>query len=555
MIEWMVTSSFLILVVMVLRFLLKGRIGLRLQYSLWLLVLLRLLIPFCVPSSLSIINIIPADKMPPQASQSASAPQLSAKPEWTLPSQLPQQSPQAQPAPLRSVSFSDILTGIWIVGMCATGLVLAGSNLCFTLRLKRSRTAVVLSHYPLAVYRAGPVATPCLFGLFHPSVYLSNTVTDGAALGHVLAHELNHYKHLDHIWSFLRCVCLVLHWYNPLVWAAAMLSRQDAELACDEATIRQLGPVQRYSYGHTLISLSCGKQDLNSLFLTATTMVGSKNTLKERIYMISKRPKTPVYALILIGLIVVSAAGCSFTGAKVEAPADAASEKVVTLSPFDKSPLVYNPEPYYLDDGIQACFVNVNGTVYIWDCLYNEEITQDILAGHATYFADVKHSDPNTMPEESLSACRLPVGTKLYTGTDIYANIRSQIVYCQPCPGSDDPNSFGRFIPEAYIHGSDRWWEKESYAATSMTMEELKEMVAEKGKLLYASDFEHYTQIRFGNHADYRIIPIENNYRLLLMFHRNPEVEVLHAKLYHVSSPETHINPLTDSIDHFITSQ
>ena len=46
-------------------------------------------------------------------------------------------------------------------------------------------------------------------------------------LRHVLAHELTHYAHKDHIWSLLRCLALALHWYNPLVWLAAALSKRD----------------------------------------------------------------------------------------------------------------------------------------------------------------------------------------------------------------------------------------------------------------------------------------------------------------------------------------
>lgn len=45
MVEWIVSSSVLIAVVILLRFVLKGKINLRLQYALWALVLARLLVP------------------------------------------------------------------------------------------------------------------------------------------------------------------------------------------------------------------------------------------------------------------------------------------------------------------------------------------------------------------------------------------------------------------------------------------------------------------------------------------------------------------------------
>ena len=45
MLEWVVSGSVLIAVVIALRFALKGKVSLRLQYAMWALVLVRLLIP------------------------------------------------------------------------------------------------------------------------------------------------------------------------------------------------------------------------------------------------------------------------------------------------------------------------------------------------------------------------------------------------------------------------------------------------------------------------------------------------------------------------------
>jgi len=93
-----------------------------------------------------------------------------------------------------------------------------------------------------------------------------------------------------------------------------MLSRNDAELACDESTIRRLGESERAAYGRTLISLTCEKH--SALLITATTMTGSKKSIKERISLIVKRPKTALVTAIVILLVGAIAVGCTFTGAK-----------------------------------------------------------------------------------------------------------------------------------------------------------------------------------------------------------------------------------------------
>ena len=83
----------------------------------------------------------------------------------------------------------------------------------------------------LPVYQCSLVKSPCLFGLFRPAVYLTPEVMESQVLTrYVLAHELAHYRAKDHIWSLLRSLCLVIHWYNPLVWVAAVLSKRDAML-------------------------------------------------------------------------------------------------------------------------------------------------------------------------------------------------------------------------------------------------------------------------------------------------------------------------------------
>ena len=88
MIEWAITSSVLILVVLTLRRLLMGKISLRLQYGLWALVLVRLLVPVSVGgTAVSILNAVETVEMPdpvvgywggtsPQASTAEPAPSL-----------------------------------------------------------------------------------------------------------------------------------------------------------------------------------------------------------------------------------------------------------------------------------------------------------------------------------------------------------------------------------------------------------------------------------------------------------------------------------------------
>ncbi|MFR6379520.1 MAG: M56 family metallopeptidase [Evtepia sp.] len=84
---------------------------------------------------------------------------------------------------------------------------------------------------------------PCLFGLIRPTIYLTPDVVEDekrnaapcpGPRGDALPHG-------DLIWSLLRGVCLAAHWFDALVWWAAILSRRDSETACDAGTLRRLG--------------------------------------------------------------------------------------------------------------------------------------------------------------------------------------------------------------------------------------------------------------------------------------------------------------------------
>ena len=333
MLEWAVTSSVLILAVLLLRQCRKGKVSLRLQYGLWALVLLRLLIPVSFGSTaVSILNAVERaeDQVPAPAVYyvGGETPDLApAEPDPSLPpadqqtqyeqnlAQWQEELDAARAETGTPVSLGMVLRIVWAAGAALLGLWLVGVNLRFRRALGRSRKSLTVEGFPLPVYVTGAVPTPCLFGLVRPAVYVTpETAADGTVLRHSLAHELTHFRHRDHLWAALRGLCLALHWYNPLVWLAASLSRRDGELCCDEATVKRLGEAERAAYGRTLLAVTCrGRADP---LLTATSMTGSGKGIQERIVLLAKRPKTAARSLALVVLVAAAAVGCTFTGAE-----------------------------------------------------------------------------------------------------------------------------------------------------------------------------------------------------------------------------------------------
>lgn len=318
MAEWMISSFVLTALVIALRFAVRGRVSLRLQYALWLIVLLRLLVPFSLGSSaISVANAMPAGNIEFTGQIVAPVENSNTQPE-SRPSvpQVGADAEYARPFEWREAAFT-----VWATGACALFVWFGAVNLRLWKTLRRSRRRVDVGNYPLPVYVSSAVETPCLFGLFRPSVYLTEETPLGQpALGHVLEHERTHWRHGDHVWALLRAACLALHWFDPLVWWAAALSRRDAELACDEAAVRRLGEAERAGYGRTLLDLTCGRRP--QLLNTATTMTGGRSAIRERILMLTRRPKTAALTLALVIIAGAALAGCTFTGAAEQAAAE-----------------------------------------------------------------------------------------------------------------------------------------------------------------------------------------------------------------------------------------
>ncbi len=311
MTQWILTSSLLIAAVLFIRAVAGDKLSARLRYALWGLVLLRLLIPGSIGESiLSVRNWIPTESTPVVQNVQITEPMESVPvgESVTLPTQ-----PAVQGKQIHSVNRETVYNIVWLVGAVLVGAAFLLSNIRFALCLRRSRAYLTIQTVP--VYESAAIDTPCLFGFPRAAVYLTPEVLgDKTAQRHVLAHELTHYRHGDHLWSLLRCVAVTLHWYNPLVWAAALLSQKDGELACDEGALRKLGNEERTDYARTLLGLSC--VGYKGVLTAATSMTGSESDLKTRIKRIAANPKMTAAAAIIVAAAMLLTGCAVFTDAK-----------------------------------------------------------------------------------------------------------------------------------------------------------------------------------------------------------------------------------------------
>ena len=332
--EVILTASVLILAMILFRFLFRTAIPRRVQYALWALVLVRLLVPVQVPD-LPIVSVLEVSQ---QAGQQLTA--ALERPVALAPVRVQTAEMTAQPVteqapdnaqtqvfetrpsvgetgaalPASTVSPARVLDVVWKAGMAAMAAFFLMANLRFRLALNRSRVPFPVAGCPLPVYLSDRLSSPCLVGLVRPAIYLTPAAVRCGHLEYVLLHERTHARQLDPLWAVLRCVCLTIYWFHPLVWAAALLSRTDCELACDEGAMAALDRDRRLAYGRTLLALVPVSGRPANPLLATTTMASGRRQLKDRITRIAHH-KRPVLAAVLAAVLLAGLVGaCTFAG-------------------------------------------------------------------------------------------------------------------------------------------------------------------------------------------------------------------------------------------------
>lgn len=306
MLKEVLTISALIAVVLLVRAIFKNRVPKRMIYCLWLVVLLKL----CLPGTLVSLPVLPAEDaaVPAQSAERPvqTAPVIQRPAQTVTKPQTPAQQPvspvqeTAKPA-AKPLTTAQILQIAWFSGSALLGLWLFGAWAVFTIRLHRDRRFLG-KRGGTCIYVSGAVKSPCLAGLT-PAVYLTEDVLQADEAELILRHELTHLRHLDFLWSLCRTAAVTVYWWNPFIWLAAICSKRDAELACDEAVAAKLPESKRLAYARAILAQAPRKT-------AALSLAGPP--VKERILFLTKKQRTSVLCVILALLLVVSATGCSF---------------------------------------------------------------------------------------------------------------------------------------------------------------------------------------------------------------------------------------------------
>lgn len=366
MIRVFVTSSLVIGAVFLVRAVFHKSLSYRWQYALWLAAALYLLFPYQVS-----LAILPAEPIPNQqsvtvSSEKADYPSQHPVSKEVLETVMPTEPVTQAKLPTGKVQMKHPLRLIWMIGAVTMAMVFLSKNLQFSFMLRKRRRPLDVSGCPIPVYVVEEgLRSPCLFGLFRPSVYLTVEAMEEKNFPYVLAHEQTHARHLDPLWALLRCVLLTIYWFHPLVWAAALASEQDCELACDEGALARLGRDASVPYGQTLLSMIAVRSWGSSPMLTATTMTAGKRQLKKRVKAIAKGQKQKPVITVLALLLVLAVTACAAVKperkeSEIQQPEPMPEEETVPAPEREEMPLpewVSSMTPEFVPDS--ACSVGM----------------------------------------------------------------------------------------------------------------------------------------------------------------------------------------------------
>lgn len=357
MIGYIISVSLLIIAVIIIRAVFRKTVSLRVIYALWLVVVIRMVLPVTlfevgvtvpkfllaeentqnqqseqiptppidfggedelleeVPTpAIPITPIIPDDDKEAQTPVlTPVAPTVPSEPEPIVPSE-----PEVPPKHSISITPVHIINIIWLAGVAVTEAVIIFSGVSYGERLRKSRK-LYKKIGNTKVYISESADVPCIAGII-PSIYITPNTSNGDSEELIIAHELCHIRHGDHIWSVVRAIALIAFWWNPLVWIAAAVSKQDAELACDEAVSSNLCDRERIKYANILIDTIPQKRKY-------TVGLGSA-PMKERIIMLTTKQKNRFICIVLAVVLSLSAVGCSFASFYENKTTDTESETI-----------------------------------------------------------------------------------------------------------------------------------------------------------------------------------------------------------------------------------
>ena len=412
-------SSIIILIVMGIRRLFRGRLHLKIISLMWILVLARLLIPFTLTSPVNIGNVLFNDVADTQIeavevlnqsllndidnnimevessntylSEQSRSEQISN--EYDATDTNTQSEAEVSISLfekclffLKSISLMTYLFIIWLVGVC---IILTG-NICRMISFCRKantykrplryniRQVLYKNKAVLGIKRnvelivSDHIDVPVTFGFIKPKILISEklmTTLDNKKIELIIMHELCHIKRWDIAKTYIWILARAVHWFNPLVRLAFKMYQNDIEFACDNMVTSKLNNQKRIEYSQSLLDvIRVSQYSIKAPF--AAPFCKKKSITRERIMnMLKPQKKSKSAGLISLLLVMILLITCFTTACQptpeesvVQNKADDDLEEAIAQT---ASPVTSQTQESVIEEHIIETDTNSSNTVTV----------------------------------------------------------------------------------------------------------------------------------------------------------------------------------------------
>lgn len=352
LLEITIFSSIMILIVMVIKAIYKDKINQKMIMLLWLLILVRLIMPFTVSSPLHVDAILSQKEVikptfnEPVSEESTTGHNITysqnkvgdinesnIKPLDAI-NTAPVENKQSFIIQLfntlKGISIKTYLIAIWVIGIVFILLKNLALNTKFKLQVKRdlrnadSYLSRILDklQYELqmdkhvCITQSSYIDIPLVCGLVNPTIIIPTTLYANVSddkLRLIIRHELFHVKRYDVLKNCLWLIAKTLHWFNPLVWIGFNAYLDDVEIACDNMVVKSIRKPDSILYSQSLVDVVKLSKNTRSIPLYLS-FCKDKKTLRKRVEnMIKPTKKLKSAGLISMLLAIIMVVGCFTT--------------------------------------------------------------------------------------------------------------------------------------------------------------------------------------------------------------------------------------------------
>jgi bla regulator protein BlaR1 len=380
--DWLLRTTWqagvLVCLILLLQRIAGRRLGVRGRYCLWLVLLVRLALPWAPHSPVSMYNLLPQPLT--EVSGARPVPRLGPRDSSAVARDEPvagrvRAGPGAGGAtetvgaghlrPFRGRGLdaraANLLALLWLGGAGAFAGYITVVHVRVWRMLRRAKPVtdrnildllddckrLIGTRANVRALATDAIGSPALFGWRRPRLLLPGAILTGAdltGLRHIFLHELAHLKRHDILVGHIAGLLHVMHWFNPLIGLAFRRMRADRELVCDALALSLLGPDETRAYGRTVVrQLERLRAARWNPILAAIS--GDKSRIKQRVAMISAFRKKAYGWSPLAGLLVALVACTGLTDGHVVGEGSRAAVRPPETARLDADDPVESTEP------------------------------------------------------------------------------------------------------------------------------------------------------------------------------------------------------------------